>query len=221
MGSGYQYIDILLFAAIAGFLVLRLRSVLGRRTGTERRRDPFAPPRPPLAPQGIAPPAAGGKVIEGTAVAVPAGSPGGLAAIKAADPGFSEAAFLTGARAAFEIIVNAFGAGDTAALKPLLSPDVFQRFEQAIRSRVAAKETVQNTLVTMKPPEIESAQIEGGTALVTVKFISEQSNVTRDAAGKIIDGDPERVVEHCDYWTFARALRSRDPNWTLVATHSP
>jgi predicted lipid-binding transport protein (Tim44 family) len=221
MGSGYQYIDILLFAAIAGFLVLRLRNVLGRRTGTERRRDPFAPPRPPLSPQAAPSAAPGAKVIEATAVAVPPSGPGGIAALKAADPSFAVDTFLQGARGAFEIIVNAFAAGETDALKPLLSPDVFAGFAEAIRARAAAHETLQNTLISIKSVEITDAHIEGDTALVTVKFVSEQSTVTRDAAGKAIDGDPERVVEHCDFWTFARAVRARNPNWMLVATHSP
>ena len=80
---------------------------------------------------------------------------------------------------------------------------------------------MQTTLISMKSAEIVESSLEGGTALVTVKFVSDQTNVTRTADGKVVDGDPERVVEHIDFWTFARALRSRDPNWTLVATHSP
>src|ERR1700691_5117438 len=110
MGSGYGYIDILLFAAIAGFLVLRLRSVLGRRTGTERRRDPFNPAPPPVqpatTPQNTPWAPFGSKIIEGTAKPV-ADGPTGIAAIKAADSSFAEDAFLKGARSAFEIVVNA------------------------------------------------------------------------------------------------------------------
>lgn len=219
--GGFQYIDILLFAVVAGFLLLRLRSVLGRRTGNEQRRDPFAPPRPPVTP----PPGASpfrGPTIEGTAVPVEAAEkPTGLAAIKAADPAFTEDAFLKGARGAFEIIINAFAAGDAAALRPLLAPQVFDSFAKAITARQAAEETVQNTLVSIKSAEIAEANREGDTALVTVKFLSEQSNAVRDKTGKVIDGDPERVVEHSDSWTFSRSLRARDPNWTLVATGSP
>lgn len=210
-GGGSQIIEILIFAAIAVFLVFRLRSVLGRRTGLEQRRELFPPATKPAAAVPVAPPRANGA----------AAGPGGLAAIKSADPSFEENAFLAGARAAFQIIVNAFAAGDTNALQPLLSKDVFDRFAEAITARRTANETLQTTLVTIKAAELQDATIEGSTALVTVKFVSEQTNVTRSADGKVVDGDPERVAEHVDFWTFARPVRSRDPNWTLVATHSP
>lgn len=206
----FQVLEILIFAAIAGFLVVRLRSVLGRRTGLERRHDAVTP-APLAAP--AAPPAP--RALNG---AVPAN---GIGAIKTADLSFDDTTFLAGARSAFEIIVNAFAAGDTAALKPLLSKDVFNRFAEAVAARQAAKETLQTTLIAMKTAEIVEGSLDDGTALVTVKFVSEQTNVTRTADGKVTDGDPERVVEHVDFWTFARVLRSRDPNWTLVTTQSP
>ena len=213
-GGGSQLIEILIFAAIAVFLVFRLRSVLGRRTGLEQRRDLF-PPKPPAtpvpAPAAVAPPRA----------ANGAAAPTGPAALKAADPGFDEAAFMGGARSAFEIIVNAFAAGDANALRPLLSKDVYERFAEAINTRRAANEKLQTTLVSIKAADLVEGTIEGNTALATVKFVSDQTNVTQAADGKVVDGDPERVVEHVDFWTFARPVRSRDPNWTLVATHSP
>jgi predicted lipid-binding transport protein (Tim44 family) len=219
MGDGYQVIDIVLFAAIAAFLVFRLRSVLGRRTGLERRRDPFAPPPPPAANASVTPfPRL--RTMNGAAPS-PEPATGPAAAIKTADPGFDERAFLTGARAAFEIIVNAFAAGDKAALKPLLSRDVFDRFAEAIDKRVAAKEKLETKLVAMKSAELVSSSAEGRTGLVTVKFVSDQINVTRGPDGTVLDGDPARVEEHVDSWTFSRPLRSSDPNWTLVATHSP
>ncbi len=221
MDGGYQLIDILLFAAIAGFLVFRLRSVLGRRTGLEQRRDPFQPPPAPPAPP----------AQPGAAQAVPprllaanggAAAPGGpAAALKAADPSFADAAFLQGARSAFEIVVNAFAAGDKAALEPLLSKEVNQSFAGAIDARRAAKDTMHTTLVAVKSFEIVDSAVEGSTGFVTVKFVTDQTNVTRAADGKVIDGDPERVSEHIDFWTFARSLRARDPNWMLVATKSP
>jgi predicted lipid-binding transport protein (Tim44 family) len=215
MDGGSQLIEILIFAAIAVFLVFRLRSVLGRRTGLEQRRDLFPPKPPPAAPAqapvAVPPP----RAANGAAAA------GGTATLKAADPQFDEAAFLGGARSAFEIIVNAFAAGDANALKPLLSKDVYERFAEAISARRAANEKLQTTLVSIKGAELTEATVEGSTALATVKFVSDQINVTRGADGKVVDGDPERVVEHVDFWTFARPLRARDPNWTLVATHSP
>ncbi|HKT20456.1 MAG TPA: Tim44/TimA family putative adaptor protein [Stellaceae bacterium] len=219
MGNGFQFLDILLFAAVAGFLLLRLRSVLGRRTGNERRRpDPFAQPKPlPVPPAGpiIDQPAAN------TAQPAAASGTSGVAALKSVDPGFDEQAFLGGARSAFEIIVKAFAAGDTATLQRLLNKDVFAAFAQAIAARQAARETLETKLVGFKLVEFAEATIEGATGLATVKIVSDQINVTRAADGKIVEGDPDKPVEKTDFWTFSRVLRSRDPNWTLVATQSP
>jgi len=213
-GGGFQLIEILFFAVFAGFLVLRLRRVLGRRTGLEQRRDLFPPP---------APPAATPRAVNGNAAPPPAAAPAatGLAAVKASDPSFNEAAFLNGARAAFQIIVNAFAAGDAAALQPLLNKDVFDRFVEAITARRNAHETLQSTLNSIKSADLVTGSIDHNTALVTVKFVSEQINVTRAADGKVVEGDPERAIEHIDFWTFARPLNARDPNWMLVATESP
>jgi predicted lipid-binding transport protein (Tim44 family) len=219
MGDGYQFLDIVVFAVIAGLLVLRLRSVLGRRTGNERRRDPFVPPAPGAAPEKVvtllpprdrAPPPPGAAPLAA-----------GIAALKAADKGFDEAAFLTGARGAFEIIVNAFAKGDTAALQPLLSEQVFVSFNEAIRHRAAQHETLETTLLGIKTVEIAGAGVDRGAAHVTVRFVSDQTNVTRAADGSVVEGNPDQVEEKTDLWTFVRPLPSRDPNWTLVATQSP
>jgi predicted lipid-binding transport protein (Tim44 family) len=219
MDNGFQFLDIILFAAVAGFLLLRLRSVLGRRTGNERRRpDPFSTPSP------LAMPPRGPIIDQPPSDAAPAATVSGatgVAALKAADPSFDEQAFLAGARGAFEIILKAFAAGDTAALERLLSKDVFAAFAGAIHARVEAKETHETNLVAIKSVELVETSIEGSTGLVTVKIVSDQINATRAADGKVVDGDPEKAVEKTDFWTFSRPLRARDPNWTLVATHSP
>jgi predicted lipid-binding transport protein (Tim44 family) len=219
MGEGFQFLDIIVFAVIAGFLVLRLRSVLGRRTGTERRHDPFTPPDAaaekvvPLPDR--TPPVAAAPAPE---TAGPVG--GGLAQVKAADRSFDENSFLAGARGAFEIIVNAFAKGDTAALQPLLSDAVFASFSQAIQARVAARERHETNLLTIKTVDIAEAELLSDAARITVKFVSDQINVTRAADGSVVDGSPEQVEEKTDLWTFSRSVRSRDPNWTLVGTHS-
>jgi predicted lipid-binding transport protein (Tim44 family) len=216
----YQYLDIVLFAVIAGFLILRLRSVLGRRTGNEQRRDPFVPPKPDSAPENVVSLPGGRPSVGPSPVNAAAPVTGPVARIKAGDPRFDETEFLAGAWGAFEIIVNAFAKGDTAALQPLLSDAVYASFAEAIRNRLAQHETLETNLMAIKAMELADGEIENDTALVTVKFVSDQTNVTRAADGSIVDGDPERVVEKTDLWTFSRALRSRDPNWTLVATHS-
>jgi predicted lipid-binding transport protein (Tim44 family) len=218
MGDGYSYLEIVVFAVIAGLLVLRLRSVLGRRTGTERRRDPF---EPGPAPEKIVPLPARGRAPLPVPATAPASVAAGIARIGAADRGFDENAFLAGARAAFEIVVNAFAKGDTAALQPLLSEPVYASFSEAIRARLAAHETFETNLLTIKSVEIAEAGLESDVATVAVRIVSDQTNVTRAADGSVVDGNPDHVEEKTDLWTFSRSVRSRDPNWTLVATHSP
>lgn len=220
MGDGYQIIDIVVFAVIAGLLVLRLRSVLGRRTGTEQRRDPFPPPAGETPPEKVVPlPPPRGRAAPPAEAPTPLAQ--GLARLTSADRSFDEKQFLAGARAAFEIIVNAFAKGDTAALQPLLSPQVYASFADAIRGRQARQEKLETNLVSIKSVDIAEAALEGDAAQVTVKYVSEQTNVTRAADGSVVEGNPDQVEEKTDLWTFARPVRSRDPNWTLVATHSP
>ena len=220
MENNFQLLDIILFAGVAGFLLFRLRSVLGRRTGNERRRpDPFAPrpvvpPPPATAPFNVAP--------ANTAQPAPAAANGAdaLAALRAADPSFNPDAFLAGARTAFEMIVKAFAAGDTATLQPLLSPEVFTAFSDAIRARQAAKETHETKIVAIKVAVIEHIAVEDANGLVTVKLVTDQINATRAADGTVVEGDADKGIEKTDFWTFSRSLRSRNPNWILVATHS-
>jgi predicted lipid-binding transport protein (Tim44 family) len=223
MNDGFHFLDIIFFAMIAAFLVLRLRSVLGKRTGNERRPDQWqsAPPAKPV-PEGP------DNVVElprprRSAAEPPAASPAGmgLAAIRAADPAFDTDQFMGGARAAFEMVVHAFAAGDKAMLQPLLSPEVFRQFADAIDNRLRAGETLTTDLVGIKTLVIAGAGMEGGNAAVTLRYTSEQVNVLRDAHGEIVEGDPTRVTEVVDEWTFRRDTRTDDPNWLLVATRVP
>lgn len=208
MGDNLQVLEILVFAVIAGILVFRLRSVLGRRTGNERRRDlPFSRSTPPADP---APPAATN--------AAPPMLPSNA---EVTDSEFDSASFLAGARSAFQIIVEAFAAGDRAKLQPLLSPDAFRSFGDAIAARERTKERQETKIVAVKSADIVQNRLEGGTALVTVKFVSDQILVTRDAGGAVVDGDPDHAVEHTDLWTFSRPTRAPDPNWMLIATETP
>lgn len=214
------HFDIILFAMVAVFLVLRLRSVLGRRTGNERQHDSFT------QRFGSAP----GKVItvEPTKTTiVPPATPEshgpvaeGLREIGQADPAFDPEEFVKGARAAFELIVSAFAKGDKEALKPLLSEPVFASFAQAIDARAAAKEALESRLLGINSAEIVGARLEGRTAEVTVKIVSRQINLTRAADGSILEGNPNEAVEKIDNWAFGRDTRSQDPNWVLLATAS-
>jgi predicted lipid-binding transport protein (Tim44 family) len=238
MGNGFQFLDIILFAAIAAFFVLRLRGVLGKRTGHEKRNlDPFAkrdkaegeeekviplPDRSRAAKAEEAEeeaPEVAARTVEAEAPETPLAA--GLAQIKLVDDAFEETEFLGGARTAFEWVINAFAQGDTKTLRPLLSNDVYGDFAGAIEERERAGQTLETTLVGITEAAVIEAELQGRTAFVTVKFVSEQVNVVRDAEGEVVEGDPNHVTKITDIWTFARNTRSRDPDWTLVATRSP
>ena len=222
-----EYIDILIFAMIAAFVFFRLRSVLGRRTGNERRpQDAFSGPVEREAARDANVVALPEREREREAAAIAekaAGTPleAGLTQIKLADREFDPAKFVAGARGAFEMIVTAFAAGNLAKVKAFLGRDVYENFAEAVAARQRAQQTAETTVVGIKTSEIVEARMDGRTAMVTVKFISEQINVVRDKAGTVVEGDPNLVTDVTDVWIFARDARSRDPNWTLVETHSP
>jgi predicted lipid-binding transport protein (Tim44 family) len=218
----FQYFDIILFAMVAGFLVLRLRSVLGRRTGNERRRDLF-PRRAAPATDSAATLVEPDKHLPRPAEEAPPSANAvaeGLNRIRRADPSFDPSHFIEGARTAFEMIIAAFAKGDKAVLRPLLSDEVFQQFAAAIDERVAAKETLETRIEKLDAVDIVEAELAGHIAQLTLKPVSHQINVTRAMDGSIVDGDPVNPVEKTGYWTFARDTRSVNPNWALVATSS-
>ena len=240
MGDEFPFIDIILFAMVAAFLVLRLRGVLGRRDGHEGgHRDPFSPPPREESADGkvVALPDRGAakaasapwdakagdaKAGEAEDEEAEAATPleAGFADIGKVDRGFDPKEFSAGARLAFEMILGAFAKGDTEALKPLLSPEVFGNFARAIADREEAGEILEETLVGINSSDIVEAFMENSVANVTVKFVSDQVNVTHGRDGQVVDGDPESTVEVTDFWTFGRDTRSRDPNWILVGTRS-
>ncbi|WP_353859484.1 Tim44/TimA family putative adaptor protein [Azospirillum formosense] len=223
MGDGFVFVEILIFAMIAAFLVYRLRSVLGRRTGEERQRpNPFTA-RPNNQPDNVVAMPNRERPLPNAAPSPdePVSLATALEQIKAADPSFDEKYFLQGARGAFQMIVEAFAKGDTATLRPLLSDEVYDNFARAVRERQAAGETLETRIETITDADVVEARMDGRTALVTVKFVSEQMNVVRNSAGAVVDGDPNAVVEAVDIWTFARNTRASDPNWALVETRTP
>lgn len=225
------WFDIIIFAAVAAFLAYRLRSVLGERHGDERQRpnpfeyDPTQAQRP-TPPQPISVPPVDVEDADRPMMPTPSAShdsstlAGRLAQIQAADPNFSEKSFVTGARGAFEMIVTAFAAEDTATLRPLLSDDVYDSFAAAIRARQAAKEKLETKVVRIKSAELLDASMTLNTARVTLLFISEQIQHTRDANGNVVEGDPLKSIEVSDRWTFSRNTRALDPNWQLAETRA-
>jgi len=229
----------IIFLALAVFIFLRLRSVLGQRTGRERPPyDPYSAREPvrPAPEKVVALPnrtaeAAAQKPAEPAAPVTPgerwkgiaeAGSPlaGGLDAIAGADSSFEPRHFVTGARTAYEMIVSAYAEGDRRALKGLLSREVYDGFEAAITEREKRGETVENRFVSIDEADITNAELRGRIAQLTVRFHSKLVSATRDKNGNVIDGSADKVTDVTDVWTFARDASSRDPNWKLVATEA-
>jgi predicted lipid-binding transport protein (Tim44 family) len=218
--SGSFPIDLILFGMIAAFLVLRLRSILGRRTGFERQAPPYqAAPSPSATPP----------IIDGQAEPpVPAArdlpSPDSavgqtLVRMRAVDNSFDPTIFLDGAEKAFRVVVTAFAGGDRATLRGLLSEDTFRAFEQAIVAREAAGQTQVSTIHAIHSTSIESAELRGSIASITVRIVSDQTSLTRENDGHPVVGT-DAVTEITDIWTFERNLSTRDPVWRLVSARS-
>ncbi|MGC6485333.1 MAG: Tim44/TimA family putative adaptor protein [Candidatus Puniceispirillales bacterium] len=206
MSGSIPYVDILIFAIIAIFLGLRLRSVLGKRTGFEqdqsRDQDMVEVISTPQ-PQQQAP--ASGQ---------------GIAAIQKADHAFSEKEFVKGAGMAYGMILEAFAEGDTEQLKSLLGYEMMNSFSDAIRDRMKSGENLSIDLVNLDHTRIHDARLVEGLAIITVEFKSQQKRLLRDDSGTIVDGDEDQIETFVDLWTFERDISSRDPNWLLVETES-
>jgi predicted lipid-binding transport protein (Tim44 family) len=231
-------ITTLIFIVLAVFVIWRLRSVLGQKTGSEQppfdplsRRDAPVRPGNPSTEQDNVVRLPGANGTRPSAEVPPADRWKGIAepgtpmaqaldGIARAEPSFEPAGFLEGAKAAYEMIVTAFAQGDRKTLKDLLSKDVYEGFERAITERERRGETVETTFVSIDKAEIVGAEIHGKTGQVVVRFLSKLITATRDASGTVVDGSPETVADVTDVWTFARTLGSRDPNWQLVATEA-
>ena len=161
------------------------------------------------------------RALEAIIAQAPESARKGIEAIRAADPEFDGASFMSGAKVAFEMILSAFAAGEGNALRPLLAPDVLQQFTAAIGDRQRRKLTLKTTLVGIIGLELLDAEMKGPDARIKVKFVSQQVNVTQDTEGRIVDGHPNEVATITDIWTFSRPVTARDPNWVLIGTESP
>ena len=240
--NGSFDVSTIVFAILAVFVVWKLRSVLGTRTGTERPPfDPFA--RRNTADTKGAPssgerdnvvtlPGAGdrpttrsawsatdpdrwkGFATSGSAAAT------GLDQIQKASPDFAPKPFLDGAKLAYEAIIQAFARGDRATLQPLLAKDVFDGFDKVVSERETRGETVETTFVSVSDGVIEDAQLRDKVAQIVVRFDTKLITLTRSKDGSVVDGSPDAVSDMLDLWTFARDVTARDPNWKLVATET-
>jgi predicted lipid-binding transport protein (Tim44 family) len=227
----------ILFLVVAVVIFLRLRSVLGRRTGNERpRMDPYAAkdaaatsrerdnvvtlPRTENRAAGMDRESARNVDDRVGTVAVDPAARDGLRDVASADPTFDTAGFIMGGKAAYEMIVTAFAQGDRETLAMLLSREVFESFDEVMTERENQGETTEFSFVGITSADIVEARMAGNMAHVGVKFVSELISSVRDKAGELIEGDPKKVREVTDIWTFARDVTSANPNWRLVATET-
>jgi len=230
----------IIFALLAVFVVWKLRSILGTRSGTEK------PPSNPFLNRAPGPASARRDDAENKIITLPGApdlsagvrnaapadqaerwkgfaEPGskawaGLDAIAAADRSFAIQPFVDGAKAAYEMIVGAFAAGNRQVLENLLAKDVYDSFAAAISEREKRGEKVETTFVSIDKAVIEDAELRAAAAQITLRYTSQMITVTRAQDGAVIDGSPDKVIEINDIWTFTRDVNSRDPNWRVSAT---
>ena len=210
--------EIILLAMVAGFLGLRLYSVLGRRTGHEQ---PLVKPADGQAGTLVRSPSTHevGTVAEAVAeVPIDPRATDGLRALVAADPSFDVARFIDGARSAYRMILEAYWRADEEEIARLVGGDVRDAFVAAIAARNEAGHVLANRLVAIERAVIDHASVQGQTANVTVRFDADIATVTRDAQGNVVAGSLSDAVPTHDVWTFSRNIRADDPNWLLVET---
>lgn len=227
MNDSFQIVDIIIWAMVAGLIFLRLRSVLGRRTGGER------PPQTGRFGQRRA--AANGSDEHDAEFAaagqeedsglddfggLPPQVRQGLETIWRKDRSFDLGTFLDGAKKAYEVILEGFWAGKEEEFRPFISDDIFDQFSSAIETREKDGLTVENKLVETTEVKVDDARLEAGMAEITLRFVSDIIAITRNRDGDLVEGDMSDAVKVTDIWTFARSVPSRSPNWTLIATRS-
>lgn len=213
-------LEIVLLAMVAAFLGLRLYSVLGRRAEHEEEAVPqrFESDDKPA---GVARPAAATPVVAPRPIELEGVMPAverGIREIAAADSKFNLAQFLEGARGAYRMVLEAFWQGDRETLRELCDDDVYAGFIGALDARVAAGETVDNTLIRIEETRLHSASLDGRIARIAVLFVADIAAVTRDKDGTLIAGSLDDAIESRDVWTFSRNIAARDPNWLLDET---
>lgn len=217
----------IVLAGVAAIIFWRLWAVLGTRTGHERQPtevlSPAKPSTPATAPDTAEPetglaaerkPVWSGIAAEGSPLAQ------ALEKLGDADPQFNAKAFLAGARTAYEMVSEAFAAGNKQPLKNLLSPDVLDGFSKAIDARQASKQRLDYRFIGFEKAEITDAELDGKRAVIDVKFVPQIISATYDAAGTLLDGDPQAVRQTSDIWSFERDVSQSNPNWRVIATQS-
>ena len=226
MSESMPYADIVILALVAGFILLRLRSILGTKQGhdnpdffrkeLQQRREMQEPiiqlgekinrlKQKEEADKDL-------QAIEDASVK------DALALIKAKDPSFSISQFMSGARYAFEMVFDAFAKGDKETLKMLLNDELYAHFTSEVEKRTSSEQKEETTLVSAQAKTITKATLVNNTAKISVRFVSEQIVLVRDASGTILEGDASQGHEAEDEWTFERDVTSKNPNWKIIDT---
>mgnify|MGYP005841815829 CR=1 FL=1 len=213
-------IQLLVLIGIAVFLIFRLKNVLGTREGFEKPTVPAPGPAAPASRRGLE--VVEGGIDEDIIDHAPDGSLAAkaLAAMKMADPGFHVGEFLHGARGAYEMILVAFENGDLDSILPFLSRDVYESLSEVVEAREREGLTVDAHFVGIREVDLVDATFDQatGTAEIQVRFVGELTSVVRNSDGEVVEGDTNEIRQQRDTWTFARRMKSDDPNWQLVAT---
>lgn len=210
-------LEIVILAMVAGFLGLRLYSVLGRRAEHEEEQPiPSRFERPDEISNEERRPVLPAAVLKRRSAAD--ANESGVRAIAAVDPRFDVTSFLEGAKGAYQMVLEAFWHGDRETLRELCDDDVYAQFTAAIDARKAAGETLDNRLVRIEDATIKSAELDGRVARVAVLFVADIAAVTRDAEGNVVAGSLNDAVESRDVWTFMRHLDAPGPDWKLDET---
>ena len=195
MSYSFEYIDIILLAMIAGFIFLRLRGILGKKTGFEEDIDSsFAHEAPPVNPK-----------VDLNA--------------KTFDDQAKEE-FVKGAKIAYETIITNFAKGTLKDIKSLLDKSVYQQFEDAIKDRQLKKLSSETTFIGINSAEVKQHEQNKNMLEVTVEFVSEIISCVKDKDNKVVSGDPEKIKKVLDTWKFSKDSRSQNPNWVLIDTQA-
>ncbi len=225
MSDGNSYADLILLALIAGFILLRLRSVLGDKIGNDSpsyfsKPTPVADKPEPVVQLSDKTLVAKMRDDADTYMTTQTNSDivEGINAIKAKDAQFTATRFLAGAKGAFEMVFDAFNKGDKQTLKMLMSDSLLQEFSNVITDREAQDTMPETTLVSVLPKDITRASLNNNVAQITVLFVSEQVSVIRNKNGEIVGGDASEIRHAEDHWVFERDVASKNPNWKIIET---
>jgi len=224
MGGGFQIVELILLAMIAGFVALRLRNVLGKKTGHEHTRQPNGQAGNVHNLHGKISSEDHAKnkfliALEAFGT-LPTTVKENLKSLNELEPGFDLNGFLEGSKSAYPMILENFWAGDMGLIKSFLNKTICKQFQTVIDDREAEGLVVENKVLEIRDTDIKDVQINGKTVEITVEFKTDIISVTRDKDGKLVEGDLTDAVDVVDVWTFARKVGNQDPNWTLVQTRA-